>query len=580
MTITPVAIGGSGAEAAYQVFINNKGQIVGNIGTAGDLALWQNGTISDIGSPPSLSLVSASGISDSGAVVGSGETLVSGQPDAEHGFLWQAGTFSALADNTVGGSGSALAINNAGLVVGFENTSPGNSGREASEWQDGVMTILPQLPKLAGGASSSTAYSVNNSGKIVGDSSNSDGQQHAVIWSNGTVTDLGALNNFGNQSSASGINNAGQVIGWSAIDNIILPNGGIALHAFSWSRSTGMADLGTLGGVYVDSYPFAINDLGQVVGVSSNLPLHFVATPPPTLQPGEIPIDARAVLWQNGKILDLNTLLPAGSGWVLQFATGINDAGQIVGFGTDNGAYTSFELTLPSSGPVVVNTASNQATLLAPTANSAVQGAGYDVLDLSKNPIASTSSAYTLSANVDGSFMLSTAGSSDHVSGVLQVVFADKTVTISTANSMSEYAALLYQGALGRSPDAGGLQSWAKIANELPASTQALGVYGLSDASGNYNGTLSVAGGFTNSAEFTAKYGSLTDAQFVTQLYSNILDRAPDSAGYNTWMTDLSSGKTREHVLVGFAESAEAISNATNGFTGQSGVHAAWLFLT
>jgi hypothetical protein len=51
-------------------------------------------------------------------------------------------------------------------------------------------------------------------------------------------------------------------------------------------------------------------------------------------------------------------------------------------------------------------------------------------------------------------------------------------------------------------------------------------VYALSNISGGYNGSLSIAAGFTNSTEFISKYGSLTNAQFVTDLYSNILDRA------------------------------------------------------
>jgi len=50
--------------------------------------------------------------------------------------------------------------------------------------------------------------------------------------------------------------------------------------------------------------------------------------------------------------LDLNTLLPANSGWILTSATGINDAGQIVGYGIDpSGVYSGYELT-PLENPV------------------------------------------------------------------------------------------------------------------------------------------------------------------------------------------------------------------------------------
>jgi hypothetical protein len=43
-------------------------------------------------------------------------------------------------------------------------------------------------------------------------------------------------------------------------------------------------------------------------------------------------------------MIDLNSLLPAGSGWVLESADAINDAGQIVGYGSFNGVYESFLL--------------------------------------------------------------------------------------------------------------------------------------------------------------------------------------------------------------------------------------------
>jgi probable HAF family extracellular repeat protein len=44
-------------------------------------------------------------------------------------------------------------------------------------------------------------------------------------------------------------------------------------------------------------------------------------------------------------MLDLNNLIPANSGWLLQFANAINDQGQIVGQGTFNGQSEAFLLT-------------------------------------------------------------------------------------------------------------------------------------------------------------------------------------------------------------------------------------------
>jgi probable HAF family extracellular repeat protein len=62
---------------------------------------------------------------------------------------------------------------------------------------------------------------------------------------------------------------------------------------------------------------------------------------------------SHAFLWRNGTMYDLNTALPSGSGWVLQHATGVSDAGQIVGTGTFNGAIRGFLLTPPADVEVI-----------------------------------------------------------------------------------------------------------------------------------------------------------------------------------------------------------------------------------
>ena len=232
-----------------------------------------------------------------------------------------------------------------------------------------------------------------------------------------------------------------------------------------------------------------------------------------------------------------------------------------------------------SSTATTANTPGSQATLIASDANSTVTGNGYDVLNLSQNPIASASSAYTIASNHDGSFNLVTTGSSDHVTGAMQIQFADKTVTIAGNTSMNEYVALLYQGAFGRTPDAPGLAAWEQYAATLPPSAQAEGANGLWDPA-LYGVAPSIAAGFVNSAEFQTKYGSLNNTQFVTQMYANVLDRQPDAAGLNAWVTAMNGGVAKAQALVGFADSAEAVSNATIGFTGQSGVHTSWLSLT
>jgi probable HAF family extracellular repeat protein len=132
------------------------------------------------------------------------------------------------------------------------------------------------------------------------------------------MNDLGTLG--GSESHAWGINNSGQVVGYSYI------TGDSTEHAFLYD-GTAMNDLGTLGGSW--SYAYGINNSGQVVGLSSitgDSALH-------------------AFLYDGGNMIDLNTLLPTGSGWLLQQATGINDSGQIVGFNDINGYQRAFLMT-------------------------------------------------------------------------------------------------------------------------------------------------------------------------------------------------------------------------------------------
>ncbi|WP_299414732.1 DUF4214 domain-containing protein [uncultured Sulfitobacter sp.] len=97
----------------------------------------------------------------------------------------------------------------------------------------------------------------------------------------------------------------------------------------------------------------------------------------------------------------------------------------------------------------------------------------------------------------------------------------------------------IYQATLGRTPDSGGFEAWVA---EL--------------GSGRMT-PLAVVAGFVGSQEFRNVYGSLDDADFVTLLYNNVLDRAPDTAGLNGWLANLADGASRAQVVIGFSESTE-----------------------
>ncbi len=130
---------------------------------------------------------------------------------------------------------------------------------------------------------------------------------------------LGTLGGF--NSSASAINELGWVAGMSHIL-------GGSERPFLWQDGV-MTNLGTLGGV--QSWANALNDLGWVVGQSRN---------PDNTQ-------LHGFLWRDGVMTSLNDLLPPDSGWFIYDATGINNFGQIIGKGTNQGTPAIFVLTPP-----------------------------------------------------------------------------------------------------------------------------------------------------------------------------------------------------------------------------------------
>ncbi len=69
-----------------------------------------------------------------------------------------------------------------------------------------------------------------------------------------------------------------------------------------------------------------------------------------------------------------------------------------------------------------------------------------------------------------------------------------------------------------------------------------------------------ISNAFSTSPEFVEQYGSLTDAQFVSLVYANVLGRNPDAKGMAYWQQALAGGESRGSVMIGFAESTEFVA--------------------
>jgi len=198
------------------------------------------------------------------------------------------------------GMSMPAAINDLGQVVGYSRVaSPSGLGERAFLWSNGVIQDLGTL-----GGRWSWAGGINNAGQIVGGSTINESDRYgwpyerAFVWQDGVMTPLPVPG--GGASGASDINDAGVIVGAAATADG-------ERRACLWEEGS-ITYLGTLGGW---SSALAINESGQVVGYSE-------------ISAGSN--QHHAFLWEDGVMMDLGTL-----GGDLSLASDINDLGQVVG---------------------------------------------------------------------------------------------------------------------------------------------------------------------------------------------------------------------------------------------------------
>ena len=260
---------------------------------------WTGTKLEDLGTLGGIT-ADAYGINASGLIAGTSTS----KEWLKHAVRWTGPTGEVLGN--LGGDSQAMGINASGQVAGVSRIKPGGE-EHAVRWTGTKPEDLGTL-----GGKFSVGEDINDSGQVAGYAALPDGNghiYHAVRWTGTKAEDLGTLG--GSISISMAINASGQVAG----ESLLKGSNPYVKHAVLWT-GTEPIDLGTLGGTA--SWATDINAAGDVVGTSR-------ITGDSNVHP---------FLYTGGKMYDLTDLVMPDSGVTVVGAGGINDHGQIIGFGT------------------------------------------------------------------------------------------------------------------------------------------------------------------------------------------------------------------------------------------------------
>jgi probable HAF family extracellular repeat protein len=175
-----------------------------------------------------------------------------------HAFLYKRGKLKDLGATIPNepwlNTSSAVAVNDSDEVVGHIDQFADVSVREldAFLYKNGKMIVIAY--GASDGDIGATVSGINNQGQVVGTYNPSNHYNvNAFLYRNGQLLDLGTLG--GSFSSATGINGAGQIIGWADTSN--------ATDAFLYQNGRMQAIGGKQSSYFI---PAKINDHGEIAG--------------------------------------------------------------------------------------------------------------------------------------------------------------------------------------------------------------------------------------------------------------------------------------------------------------------------
>jgi probable HAF family extracellular repeat protein len=304
-------IAGNSVSTGYA--LNSTGQAAGTSSTpTGAIAvLFSNSKVTDISTLGSNVSV-ATGINSSGEIVGWNDFYSNPNFDPQ-AFLYSNGSMKSIDAPSVFPSGTeASAINDSGEVVGTGYFTSGNF--HAFLYSGGKMQDLGPP-----GAYQSSAIAINNSGQIIGGYYVSAANAGEFVITNGKMTTL-PVPSGASGVAGFGINDGGEIAG------AIFFSSGAPSHAAKFANGV-WTDLGAIIGASA-SRATSVNLSGVVVGTA-----FFPQTQYHPFKPGKhVPFISTA-----SGLVNLNTLIPAGTGFVLTDSVAINDLGQILCNATNSG---------------------------------------------------------------------------------------------------------------------------------------------------------------------------------------------------------------------------------------------------
>ena len=340
-------LGTLGGRMTFAYGLNDAAQVVGYSTTAfnSHAFLWQNGQMTDLGT---LNLGTHTGNASAAYAVNALGTAVGNSPVSNgnpRAAMWRDGKIIDLTpDVAVYESSWASSINDAGRWTGSVQLE------ELPPWHGFVADGFARTPIGHLGGGSSFPNDINNAGQVVGSSYTRivDGVEqgeHAFLWQNGVLTDLGVLPDDA-ESAAAAINSFGIIVGSSSRTN---------MATFQETHRPFLYDNGSMTAIpvpSVDAQAADINDSGVVVG---------------TMKASGGLSNNHAWVYQDGVVTNLNSLVVPGSGLHIAFAYAINNVGQIAGVAVDAQGFSHGVLLTPGGSnepppPVVPTMSINDVT--------------------------------------------------------------------------------------------------------------------------------------------------------------------------------------------------------------------------